>query len=117
MRKRGSVYPPYVVIEPPGSTIYRLRQNYGWSQRELGDKCHKPLDHTTIRRLELNKGYTQDSLERVAKALGVRRISDLFLPPELSDWALLPKYVQRRLAKSAQYAAQRCISKKGRNTA
>ncbi len=116
MRKRGSVYPPYDVRDPPGATIYRLRQNYGWSQRELGDKCHKPLDHTTIRRLELNKGYTQDSLERVAKALGVRSVNDLFMPPELSDWASLPKHVQRRLAKSVQNAAHSYSSKKNRTT-
>lgn len=111
MQKRGSVYPPYAITEAPGSTIYRLRQAHGWSQRELAEKCHPEIDHTTIRRLELNQGFTQDTLERVAKALGVR-VGDLFLPPELSEWAALPEQIKQRLAESIQDAAHRYVASK-----
>jgi len=76
--KRLSVY-PYTVKKPPGMNIYRLRSAKGWPQRGLAEKCQPPLDHTTVRRLEQNKGYTQDSLERVAKALGVT-VQELFCP-------------------------------------
>lgn len=76
--KRPSVY-PYTITEPPGVNIHRLRETKGLSMRELAQKCRPPLDHTTIRRIERNEGFTKDSLERVAKILGVRVI-DLFCP-------------------------------------
>jgi transcriptional regulator with XRE-family HTH domain len=74
------------------------------SQRALAEKCRPELDHTTIRRLELNQGYTQDTLERVARALGVS-IQDLFLPPELHGWAELPRRSRQRIAETIQDAA------------
>lgn len=101
--QRPSVY-PYAVKEPPGIHVHRIRNALGLSQRALADKCHPALDHTTIRRLENNNGYTQDTLERVAKALGVR-VFELFLPPELSDWPSLPEKARARLAESVQDAA------------
>lgn len=76
--QRPSVY-PYSIIEPPGVNVHRFREAKGWPMRELAQKCRPPVDHTTIRRLENNGGYTQDTLERVAQALGVRVI-DLFCP-------------------------------------
>lgn len=76
--KRSSVY-PYTNTDVPGFNIHRLRNEYGWSMRELASKCRPSLDHTTIRRLEYNEGYTQDTLERVAKALDVA-VSELFCP-------------------------------------
>ena len=76
--ERPSVY-PFTVKKPPGVNIYRLRSAKGWPLRKLAEKCRPPLDHTTVRRLEQNKGYTQDSLERVAKALGVT-VQELFCP-------------------------------------
>lgn len=78
--KRSSVY-PYNIIEPPGVNLHRLRSERGWSMRMLAEKCRPPLDHTTVRRLEYNQGYTQDSLERVAKALDVT-VPELFWPKE-----------------------------------
>ena len=76
--QRPSVY-HYQITEPPGVNVHRLRETKGWPMRELAQRCRPPLDHTTIRRLEYNNGYTQDTLERVAKALGVR-VVDLFCP-------------------------------------
>ena len=76
--KRPSVY-SYNVTEPPGVNLHRLRNERGWSMRELAHKCRPRLDHTTIRRLEYNQSYTQDSLERVAKALDVT-VPELFWP-------------------------------------
>jgi len=60
----------------------------GWSQRELGERCE--LNHTSIRRLELNKGYTQDSLKKVAKVFGVE-VAVLFCPAEVAEVYRLPK--------------------------
>ena len=74
--RRPSVY-PYTVTKPPGVNVYILRNSKGWSQRNLADNCKPGLNHTTIRRIEQNNGYTQDTLERVAKALDVSVI-DLF---------------------------------------
>lgn len=76
--QRPSVY-PYTIKDPPGVNVHRLREAKGLSMRELAQKCRPPLDHTTIRRIERNEGFTKDSLERVAKTLGVRVI-DLFCP-------------------------------------
>jgi transcriptional regulator with XRE-family HTH domain len=109
--QRPSVY-PYMIKEPPGVDVHRLRNTLGWSMRELADRCQpKHLDHTTIRRLEHNEGFTQDTVERVAKALGVTRWQDLFLPPELAiaGWSFLPNRDQSRVAKLVQdaYLARR----------
>lgn len=88
--RRTSVY-PYKGKGVPGENVHRLRTDQDWSRRELADRCRPALDHTTIRRLEYNEGYTQDTLERVAVALRTS-VSDLFLPPELAGWGdLSPK--------------------------
>lgn len=96
--RRKSVY-SYNITAPPGVNVHRLRNDHEWSQRELADRCKPALDHTTIRRLEYNEGYTQDTLERVAKALGVT-VPELFLPPELADWPRLSTPAQERLAEA-----------------
>jgi transcriptional regulator with XRE-family HTH domain len=90
--------------EAPGCNVFKYRTARGISQRALAEKCRPGLDHTTIRRLELNLGYTQDTLERVARALGVS-IQDLFLPPELADWADLPVKSRQRIVEAIQDAA------------
>lgn len=100
--QRPSVY-AYTVTDPPGVNVHRLRHAYGYSMRTLGDKCHPAIEHTTIRRLENNLGFTQDTLERVAKALGVK-VYELFLPPELAEWPSLPREAQVRLAEGVQDA-------------
>ena len=81
--KRESSY-PFVAKGKPGETIYYLRKAKGWSQRALAERCTPTLNHTTIRRLEKNEGYQQDSLQRVAKALKVKP-EELFYPPEVAD--------------------------------
>ena len=68
--QRPSVY-TYGITEPPGANVYYFRNKAGWSMRELAAMCKPPLEHTTIRRIENNLGYTQDTLEKIAKALGV----------------------------------------------
>ena len=109
--QRPSVY-PYTITDPPGANVHRLRNAFGWSMRELADKCHPALDHTTVRRLERNEGFTQDTIERIAKALKVPRWQDLFLPPELADWSHLPERARARLAEAVQDAASRYSTKK-----
>lgn len=101
--QRPSVY-PYSNKEPPGASVHRVRNALGLSMRALADKCKPPLDHSTIRRLEHNLGYTQDTLERVAKALGVQ-VYELFLPPELAEWPSLPESAKARMAESVRDAA------------
>ena len=96
--QRPSVY-PYTIKEPPGVNVNRLRNTLGLSQRALAEKCHPTIEHTTVRRLEHNLGFTQDTLERVARALGVQ-VYELFLPPELAAWPTLPLKVRKRLAES-----------------
>lgn len=94
----------YNITDAPGVNIYRLRTEAQLSQRALADRCIPALDHTTIRRLERNLGYTQDTLERVAKVLRVS-VSDLFLPPELADWAKLAPPARARIAETIRDAA------------
>lgn len=93
--KRPSVY-PYKNTAVPGVTVHNLREKMGWSLRELADHCNPQLDHSTIRRIENDEGWTRDTLERVAKALGVD-VPTLFLPPEFGEFTKLPKDVQERL--------------------
>jgi len=88
--KRQSVY-PYTITEPPGVNVHALREEADLSLRELADRCVPPLSHTAIKRIEHNQGYTQDTLERLAVALGKllhRKITvaDLFYPPEVAGW-------------------------------
>lgn len=87
------------VDAPPGANIHRLRLVQKFSLRELARRCDPELDHATISRIERNEGYTQDSLERIAKALGVT-VPELFLPPELADWPHLNDRAQSRIAES-----------------
>lgn len=109
--KRPSVY-PYAVTEPPGCNIHRLRNDAGLSQRELADRCIPPVSHTAIRRLEHNQGFTQDTIERVAKALGTT-VPELFYPPEVAGWLKeykeLPPEARERIAEMVHdtYAAHK----------
>ena len=89
---------------PPGGNIYRLRLEHGLSLRALAEKCVPELDHTTIRRIERNEGYTQDTLERVAKVFNVT-VQDLFLPQQLEQWPSLNAQTQERIAHSIRDAA------------
>lgn len=95
---------PYTVTDPPGVNVRRFRTALGISQRILAERCRPALDHTTIRRLELNLGYTQDTLERVSVALGVA-VSTLFLPPELAEWPSLSASAKARIADAVADAA------------
>lgn len=89
--------------EPPGCNIRRLRMALEYSQRQLAQRCDPELDHTTIRRLELNQGYQQETLERVAKALGTT-VQNLFLPEELAEWPTLQPRTRQRIADSIRDA-------------
>lgn len=89
---------------PPGCNIYRLRTELGISMRGLAERCEPEVDHTTIRRLERNEGYTQDTLERVAKVLGTT-VEALFLPPELADWPSLNAHARSRISETVRDAA------------
>lgn len=94
--QRKSVY-PYTLTDPPGVNIRALRLARDWSQRTLADRCDPPMDHTAVQRMERNKHYTSNSLRRVAAALGVR-VQDLFLPPEIVQYARLTDDRRRRIA-------------------
>jgi transcriptional regulator with XRE-family HTH domain len=87
----------YKITEPPGVNIFRLRNERGWSQRKLADACNPPLEHTTIRRIENNQGYTQDSLERIARALNID-VYALFLPSGLIGYTRLPDDSRQRIS-------------------
>jgi transcriptional regulator with XRE-family HTH domain len=100
----------YTVTDPPGINVHRLREALGWSLRQLAEHCRPALDHTTVRRIEQNLGYTQDTLERIASALGRGlgapvAVSDLFLPRELADWPQLPDAIRRRIAEHVEDSA------------
>lgn len=82
---------------PPGVNVWRLRSALGWSQRTLAERCKPALDHTTVRRVERNAGYTQDTLERIAAALRVP-LAELLLPPELAGWTQLSEPARERIA-------------------
>jgi transcriptional regulator with XRE-family HTH domain len=101
--QRPSVY-TYSNTAPPGVNVHRLRTERGWSQRQLADACRPALDHTTIRRLEHNEGFTQDTLERVAKALHVE-VWEIFLPEGLGEWSALPDDAKKRITAAIQDAA------------
>jgi len=71
-------------LSPPGSTIRRLREARGWSLADLAAHCVPALERSTVYRIETGPGYTADSLDRIAHALGVS-VPDLFLPADLAD--------------------------------
>lgn len=108
--KKASSY-NYNVKESPGANVFKLRTALGWSQRKLADQCNPAIDHTTVRRVENNIGYTQDTLERIAVALKVD-VDNFFLPLELAEWPGLPEEVKKRIAQSVQDAV---IANKYRN--
>jgi len=86
----------------PGATIFNMRESLGLSQRKFAMECRPELDHTTIRRVELNQGYTQDTLERLAATFSRLlqrkvRVEDFFLPPGLAKYAELPSDVKARI--------------------
>ena len=93
----------YSIKESPGANVFKLREAFGWSQRKLADQCNPPLDHTTMRRVEHNLGYTQDTLERIAAALKTE-VASLFLPPDLAEWPSLPQEIKKRIIQSVEDA-------------
>jgi hypothetical protein len=93
--KRPSVY-SYDITTLPGATVHALRtRKFDISLRDLASRCQpQPLEHTTIRRLENNLGFTQDTTTRVATALGT--IPEvLFYPPKAAEVLVnLPRKLQ-----------------------
>lgn len=88
----------------PGDNVKKRRQDAGLSMRALAEKCNPAIDHTTVRRVEMNLGFTQDTLERIAVALGCD-FTDFFLPDELQGWAELPLEDRTQIANMVQNAA------------
>ena len=88
----------------PGDNVRKRRQEAGLSMRGLAEKCKPALDHTTIHRLEKNIGFTQDTLDRVASALGCH-YADFFLPEELQGWSELGEDDKKQIAFMVQNAA------------
>lgn len=107
--KRPSVY-PYTTQAPPGANIHRLRLAKDLPLRKLAAACDPPLTFAALSRIEKNLGYTQDSLSRIARALGCS-VADLFLPPDLAMLARLPRDVRARLIESVRDAVFRHLSK------
>jgi len=91
--------------QPPGINIRRLRKEQELSLRELGSRCIPELVHTTIRRVENNDGWTRDTIMRLAKALGIKNYTDLFLPPELFAYSYLDTEAKERVANMVQDSA------------
>jgi len=87
---------------PPGVNIRNLREARGLSLREMGRACIPELAHTTITRIENNGGWQRETIERLAKALGVKHYQDLFLPPELFNYAYLDDEAKKRVANMVQ---------------
>lgn len=95
---------PYTQTAPPGINIYRLRIARGWSQGDLAKACRPPITPSNVSRIERNQGFTQDTLQRIAVALGVD-YQALFYPPEIAAYASLPRDVRDRLAGTIQDVA------------
>ena len=91
--KRKSSY-PRVSQGNPGDNVFSLREAKGWSQRELAINCS--VDHTTIRRLENNLGYTQNTLQKAATALGVK-VDELFYSSDIKDIMALKKSKRKEI--------------------
>ena len=92
----------------PGDNVRRLRLEKGWSMRELAERCvteSRTMDHTTIMRLEKNKGFTLDTLSRVAKALGLASHEDLLVPAELAGWEKLSGEDRAQVARMVEALA------------
>ncbi|WP_448215281.1 helix-turn-helix domain-containing protein [Endozoicomonas sp. 2B-B] len=109
IRETGVVNEPVdtgpITMAIPGDNVRRLRLEKGWSMRELAERCvteEKTMDHTTIMRLEKDKGYTRATLERVAKALGLKSHEDLFLPVELAGFEKLDESDRAQISNMVQ---------------
>lgn len=85
----------------PGVAIRKLRIERGLSQRRLAKMCHPPVNHSLISRLERRgkSGYTQDSLQRIARVFGVT-VQYLFMPNEIKDYLDLPVRKKIQISKS-----------------
>lgn len=90
--------PGPAAADAPGANIRRLREAAGWSQRELAANCRPEIAPTTINRIERNRGYTLDSLDRIAAALRTT-VEALLMPPELSYWGELTDEQRVRIAR------------------
>ncbi len=107
--KRPSVY-PYSIQAPPGANIHRLRTAKDMTLRELANRCDPPLTFAALSRIEKNAGFTQDSMRRIAKALGCS-VADLFLPADLALLPTLPAAVRARIVESIRDAVFRYLNR------
>ena len=87
----------------PGENIRKRRVKEKLSMRQLASMCSPTLDHTTVRRVEMNEGYTQDTLEKIAQVLKCK-VEDFFLPQGLEGWSVLPEQDQEYIIRSVRNA-------------
>ena len=103
------------IMPTPGDNIRKRRKEAGLSMRALAEKCNPALDHTTVRRIELGQGFTQDTLERIAVALNCD-MTDFFLPDELEGWSELTEAERQQIGTMVQNAALAARYKKAGGT-
>lgn len=82
----------------PGDRIREMRHALGYSMKDLAESCNPPMDYSTIGRIEKNKGYTKDSLERFAEVFKCE-VSDFFLYEPLKGYSQLPAEAREDVAK------------------
>ena len=82
----------------PGQRIREMRNARQLSMKDLAENCNPPMDFSTVGRIEKNKGYTKDSLERFAQVLECD-VSDFFLYEEIKDYTHLPDDARQDVSK------------------
>lgn len=82
----------------PGDRIRAMRHQLGYTMKELAENCNPPMDYSTVGRIEKNKGYTKDSLERFAEVMKCE-VSDFFLYEQLKGFTQLPEEARQDVAK------------------
>ena len=82
----------------PGRRIREMRQDRKMTLKDLAERCNPPMDFSTVGRIEKNKGYTKDSLERFAEVMGCT-VSDFFLPESIKGYTGLPSEARCDISK------------------
>lgn len=74
-----------------GSIIERIRNDHGWSQDELADKCG--TTKSNISRIEKNKQWPrEDLLEKICDTLGLKLYQLFALAENVDLPVLIPEY-------------------------
>ena len=80
----------------PGRRIREIRQRFGFSLRDMGEKCN--MDFSTFGRVERGLGYTEYTLNKIADTLECD-VSSFFLPDEIKDFYKLPDDQKKMIGK------------------